>query len=62
MFSYHAVALSGSHAYAATSPRGRSISIVLVTSTAMCVTVPAGRPARRLRAAPEGAGPVLVSA
>src|SRR5437870_11688713 len=34
MFSYHAVALSGSDAYAATSVRGRSISISVRTSTA----------------------------
>jgi hypothetical protein len=36
MFSYQAVALSGSAANAATSARGRSISICVTTSTAMC--------------------------
>ena len=34
MFSYHAVALSGSDAYVATSPRGRAISTSVRTSTA----------------------------
>jgi hypothetical protein len=35
MFAYQVVALSGSAAYAATSGRGRSMSISVVTSTAM---------------------------
>src|SRR5215470_14094 len=34
MFRYHSVARSGSAAYAATSSRGRAISISLTTSTA----------------------------
>jgi len=35
MFSYQRVALSGSHAKAATSARGRAISIRVSTSTAI---------------------------
>jgi hypothetical protein len=35
MFSYHSGALSGSAAYAATSERGRAISISVSTSTAI---------------------------
>jgi hypothetical protein len=35
MFPYHSVALSGSAAYAATSARGRSITIPVATSTAI---------------------------
>ena len=42
IFAYHVVALSGSAAKAATSARGRSISISVVTST---VTCPPGTPA-----------------
>jgi hypothetical protein len=34
MFEYHVVALSGSDAYAATSPRGRAIVISVSTSMA----------------------------
>src|SRR5690349_20766300 len=47
MFAYHRVALSGSHAYAATSARGRAISICVSTSTAISAW---GQPACKLDA------------
>jgi hypothetical protein len=46
IFSYQSVALSGSAAYAATSARGRPISISVTTSTRMAgyAKTGAGRP------------------
>src|SRR5687768_1054476 len=38
MFSYHSRALSGSDVYAATSARGRSISVSVRTSTGLLAT------------------------
>src|SRR4029453_886523 len=71
MFSYHSVVQSRSDAYAATSARGRWISISVVTSTAMSPTLlraafpqvlpllqGGGPPAQRIRPLSEGSNGV----